>query len=1531
MTTTAPPLPHKPGQRIYDCLTQKAFNTLIVLCKRNQIERRDFEHALQKYMSSSSMAATYLCQDMFKVGSDGRQQTTALHTLFATANVTLLRWCVENFPADLLCRTAPPELAKMTVVHMIAGRGQNKGAVVSANVNGSGDDDDNDQVHDELFDKFIPEFISKYVPVDIMALPDASGNSPMHYLAAANNKAAYAAFANARASATAHMLGKMPQDTPERLFLDRAHHDLARLRNKNRQLRANVAIAERTSEELAENCRQLDAKMKTRGEEVRDLQTKVVTLQAESERRAEREVELHAALEAEQQKIVASQTERTQHEQTMRKEREQCARLLEQLSAARSSSEEMRQKLELMKGQIASADRDLASEEATRLELQAKIAALRQEVLSTEQRADNTDEDRIRLRGELEQRLVVAQGDIEALAARVANSEVERDAIARQKERLQASQDEQARAATQLKKTLGEANTRADKLEEQLETINEKQRNDEQQSNELRAELLRIRAANEANEKERLRQTDALRAANERQANDLADTRRLYELAKETAAAERRKAEDGIAEAKRTAAEEMARATERASQLSDAKARAAELELTTAQYAAQLARIATSAPVLSGPTDEQLAEMELRVKERERQMEDLQTQMATQLEAAQKALRETRATLRNERVTQTTLASKNRELTEQVSTLRTSQTLKRSPSLSTKRQTDALGSSDAGEGGGVETMLSPRSLTPRGKTLLRKASTIRLSPKLTTRRSDKSGRKSVDETIANELDAATDTTTSEDGNARSVVQIAQLVNEGEEAIALANYRLNDSLWKGLFECVRQSDLQGLTALFAVGVDANTREPSTGRTLLEAAVRAARDMHASKSLLGKEAIVVAKRMPQLLTMIISHGGDWDGLDAYIDALPQEALSKPVADIIVRREDIAPFCAGVIKDLPDEVQRHVAGVADLDRVPRAFKKERYTFMHIACRNGSARVVYTLVRAGASTTTRDYRGRTPLHVAIAKAKATARLLICEYLLAGGADPSEISGVSAADQNLSDSSDDDISDEDDPAPLNRSSGGIFSKVVNKLKSASPSKSLAHGYTTTPMAMAQASVPIDHKLVDMLQDVRYMRVDNARMQSYIMNAIRIATLVEEKIETSEMRTTDYEYRLFEIYGNVWHGFNPHFIAIKGRDYTRKKLRAAADVNENEIGTARELDKIGKVTASDANYVSAALTSLATKDKTQSNASARWLLCKDLEMAIYATEKGFFDVTELIRQPASDEFDEACLGVLRDRIKQDALPFVQFMTGRRDRLFGPDMEIGSVLDPSRDMRGIELAVMHGSITVFEWFMSRQSINVDEPNPNGRTIISIATHRARPQPLIIVLIDYLASQRLRRTSFSAASSDSHPFDSDEIVDETLTETVFKHECHYGLVSQETGNTALHLAVQKGRWDLLEFCIGRIPRHMRTTNRAGETPVQLARRLVRVCGNSTLYDARKISKCLGILEKESAASHGRAYKASSKSDDTNEESETPAPPRYDDSDDDFVPPPPAPLDAVPSLPGSAAVADGAMNDALSDEEK
>lgn len=1529
MTTTAPPLPHKPGQRIYDCLTQKAFNTLIVLCKRNQIERRDFEHALQKYMSNSSMAATYLCQDMFKVGSDGRQNTTALHTLFATASVTLLRWCVENFPADLLCRTAPPELGKMTVVHMIAGRGQNKGAVVSANVNG--DEEDDTEVQDELFDKFIPEFISKYVPVDIMALADASGNTPMHYLAAANNKAAYSAFATARASATAHMLGKMPQDTPERLFLDRAQHDIARLRNKNRQLRANVAIAERTSEELSENCRQLDAKMKTRIEEVRDLQTKVVTLQAESERRAEREVELNAALEAEQKKIAASQTERAQHEQTMRKERDQCARLIEQLSAARSSSEEMRQKLELMKGQIATADRDLASEEATRLELQAKIAALRQEVVSTEQRADNTDEDRIRLRAELEQRLVLAQRDIEALATRVATSEVERDSIARQKERLQASQDEQARTAAQLKKTLGEANARADQLEEQLEAINEKQRNDEQQSNELRAELLRIRAANEANEKERLRQTDALRAANEHQANDLADTRRLYELAKETAAAERRKAEEGIAEAKRIAAEEMARATERASQLSDAKARAAELELTTAQYAAQLARIATSAPVLSGPTDEQLAEMELRVKERERQMEELQAQMAAQLEAAQKALRATRATLRNERATQTTLASKNRELTEQVSTLKTSQTLTRSPSLSKKRQVDGHGGTETSEGG--ESLLSPRSLTPRGKTLLRKASTIRLSPKLTTRRSDKTGRRSVDEAIANELDAAIDTSTSEAGNARSVVQIAQLVNEGEEAIALANYRLNDSLWKGLFECVRQSDLQGLTALLAVGVDANTREPSTGRTLLEVAVRAARDMHSSKNLLGKEAVAVAKRMPQMLTMIISHGGDWDGLDAYIDALPQEALSKPVADIIARREDIAPFCSGVIKDLPDEVQRHVAGVADLDRVPRAFKKERYTFMHIGCRNGSARVVYTLVRAGASTTTRDYRGRTPLHVAIAKAKATARLLIVEYLLAGGADPSEMSGVAASDPNLSDSSDDDISDEEDSTPLPRSSsGGVFSKVVNKLKSASPSKSLAHGYNTTPMAMAQASVPIDHKLIDMLQDVRYMRVDNARMQGYILNAIRIATLVEEKLETSELRTTDYEYRLFEIYGNVWHGFNPHFIAIKGRDYTRKKLRAAADVNENEIGTARELDKIGKVTTSDANYVKAALTSLATKDKTQSNASARWLLCKDLEMAIYATEKGFFDVAELIRQPACDEFDEACLNVLRDRIKQDALPFVQFMMGRRDRLFGPDLDIASVLDASRDMRGIDLAAMHGSITVFEWFMSRQSINVDEPNPNGRTIISIATNRARPQPLIIVLIDYLASQRMRRASFSAASSDSHPFDDDEIADDTLTETVFKHECHYGLVSQETGNTALHLAVQKGRWDLLDFCIGRIPRHMRTTNRAGETPVQLARRLVKVCGNSTLYDARKISKCLGILEKEAAASHGRAYKASSKSDDANEESETPAPPRYDDSDDDFVPPPPpAPLDAVPSLPGGAAIIDSAMDDALSDEEK
>ena len=1327
------------------CLAQSKLNTLVIACERSKIGVMHLQHAL-----AEASSARALCKQLFGVGQTATQRTTPLHALFAHAAEPVLLWLITALPLDLLTQYRCPEVNNTTVLHVLAARQR------------IGD------AFDQVLDEFAPRFFGDQARSEALEVLDDSGQTPVQYLSAANNFAAYRSVAEGRALAGS-------TTSAETLMLDRARHDLERAVNQGEALRARAEAAERTSAAMEARYHELEAKIAQRTAGADELRAQVATLAKEKAQLEQRQADIVTRQTEARATAKEADTRRREQEALLVKDRDVRAKLRDRATKSEQVAEQLAHRVLELEAVARAADDRVRAEAAENASNIAARQQLEQALAESALRVDQTAEQKATERAAIDAQLAALTKSTEELSKRYITAEAARKKARESARALGAERETAVADAAHLRNELQTAAARTQALEERLEQLSAAQSADEQRCAALRVELAAVQAEQATSTAAYEAQATELRAANETLSIDLEEARRVQATTCELAAREQAAAETALGEAHTRVADELKRATEAAEQLASAAARNAELERVAAQYCESARQIELDWAAQSSALAQRLADMQQRVDASERAVGDAQAAAAARLEVAEQKLNEARRSVHDER-------AEKRELSDRIATLSTSPTiparmvspraaLKRPPSTSSKkaRPGDAVESDEPS---------TPRGLTPRGKTLLRRSTSVAsVRP---------GGPAPAPPRLAH--DAA-------------IAALAQSVSEGDEPLALAMYKLNEQLWLGLRDAMARADVKHVGDLFRLGLSANTRDPATRATLLETAVRAACDIESTQGKLGDEVRHVGTRLVALIDLVLRNGGEWDGVDAFLRH-ESRRIPAAVAAKLQQRDDIAPFCCAVLGDAPAKVERLIGNVLDIDRVPAQDADKQLTYLHHAVLNGSAHIVYLLVLHHADVGVIDSRGRTPLHLALTVKfkRPSDRAAIVEYLLAGGADPSAQSGVAPASS----------SEDEAPAPVRRRRG-VFSRLrAPKVPTPGGPPNLATGDNTTPLAMAGALG--DAGVLMLLQQPRYRRVTVAKMRDYVERSVALHTTVARMTAMTPplLNDHDYEYKLFTLYGNAFHAFNPHFVALYGEDYSTARLRVSAELRDDEAASPRGTEKLVALRRAHHDYVDAALKALATESRA-GNASLRWELLKQLEYCITAVCGGWFDVSELVRRPAREVYDEAALELLAEKIAADDRTFVDYVVGRRDRLFGSLFEVDAVVDQDRDLRGDELAACSGSVGVLQWYLERQPMaRASMANARGQTLVSFACDSA--QPLAVVALDWYAARQ---------------YDADDLVSER-----HPNACHYGITTHKTRNTALHLAVFKGRNDLMAFCIDRVPRQARAVNARNQTPFDVA---------------------------------------------------------------------------------------------------
>ena len=759
------------------CLADGKINTLIVRCAHNDVTVAHLHYALNQ-----AKTARDLCVRLLAVGKTGTHATTPLHTLFENGDALVLEWLINVMPLDLLSRHRCAESNNSTVLHVLAAR-QRKTPLGSV---------------DPVVDVFIPRFFESQARAESLEVLDGSGTTPLEYLSASNNFVAYRAVQDARNS-----LGASGRANADQMMLERTRHDLERAVDRGETLRVRVETAEQTTAMLQKRYVQLETTISERTNKNDELRRRLADLSADRN-----ELELRTQLLKKAQgdaKAAAAETAklRKENERALRKDHEERTKLIQRSANSEKIAAEMAQRVIHLESVVRDSDKRLDIEAAANERNAAARFELEQQLIASDSRNDQSAEQKAAERIEIDAKLAVLTRSRDELSKRYAEAEEKHKRARSAVKEMTSDHTKAVAASATLRAELEASAVKTLALEERLEQLSAAQSEEERRGAALRVELAAVRAEQEQRNAVHEAQAAALRRANETLAVEVDEARRTHAATCEQAERENKEASAALALALQRAAEENARATEAAEQLASTAARNAELERVATEYCEQVTSLDSQSRQREEEMRQRLRDMQERIDASERAVADTQSGMAARLEVAEQKLSEARRSAHDEKAA-------SRELTDRVAVL----SANASPTLPTRMLSPRVGLKRAPSGsskkprpGDVvdetpEEPTTPRGLTPRGRTLLRRTSTIRPM-----------GRAPMPALAARDA---------------GIAAIAQLVAEDDEPLALATYKVNEQLWQGMREAMARADIAHMSDLFRLGLSANTRDPATHR-------------------------------------------------------------------------------------------------------------------------------------------------------------------------------------------------------------------------------------------------------------------------------------------------------------------------------------------------------------------------------------------------------------------------------------------------------------------------------------------------------------------------------------------------------------------------------------------------------------------------------------------------------------------------------------------------------------------------------
>lgn len=661
-------------------------------------------------------------------------------------------------------------------------------------------------------------------------------------------------------------------------------------------------------------------------------------------------------------------------------------------------------------------------------------------------------------------------------------------------------------------------------------------------------------------------------------------------------------------------------------------------------------------------------------------------------------------------------------------------------------------------------------------------------------------------------------------------------NSKEEKALRRNARLNAEFFANLCHAVRAGDATLVQKYFDLKVNPNTRN-AHGESLLQTAVVAAKEVHCSVTTMKKEHRVTVdgleKNLERTIRTIISSGGDWDGLDEYLEACREEAFAPRIWQLLKTRDDIAPFCKALLAGNEAAASAAIGTVEDFMRVPSKYAAEKLTYLHVACAEGYAMLVQQMVQHGdVDANRRDANDRAPLHITLQKCTNPAkRRMIVEYLLAGGAQPTQTCSyvkLTTKTKKLS-------------SARSSSSGTLGSQTTAQAVLEHISAE-AQRYGT---ALAQAEALGATDVLECMRNRRYLRVNvDPQLQEYVVMCVTLHVQVRRLLDAKLLTPDSALHRLFGRYGSVFHCFNPHFRTASGEPYDAvldaiyrdagvpdRYALASESAHENELLVRLITNDQAAIASTMANCGAGASTPNEQTPEQRTHANLLHNVCKILMQCTDAVRGRWFEVSPLIEQPARELHPVAVRAALKQLVCENRVDEIDFMLNRNDRLFG-ELDVNCIVEEKLGYTPIELATHCGVVNALEYFLERQRQRIDASDAKKGTLIQIA--RRAQQSISIVAIDHF-KYRAR-----------------------LCAEKYPNAPHYDMLTLQGESTVLCQCVQQHRPDLLRYCFRKVAFQLEKANRNGDTPLRLAENALKL-RFQTAEALEKLERCAEVLRR------------------------------------------------------------------------
>ena len=1431
------------GQVMEACIVSGRLPALLVAVRTQRLTLEALTYAYKKVEIGKFCEA--MLAEVQHQQCCNNQPTTLLHTIFRFAHWRLLQFvvneCIDGqLPKDWWDILEPG--TGSTIMHVMAQRSPGSDTYDFGMVSENGNEADENaerkarakQAEDrKKYRSFVKQMMVAVSKEQLITL-DKYKCTVVHYLAVNGYREAldqvevmYPGLIEERGTA-ANGTG-----TPLSLLSRRNEHSLLIAQQENVQLRQNLEQAEITARDLRTMHEALNTKIE-RGQLGAELaQHKLDDTTREQAAQNLRRAELDALVAMKSAEAAAMRSERDNARAAAEEARANFEMANQRLAEYEAEREVLRQQLADERAKIQHSEEELEQIEAANIQLMAdmKRRRIEYEELSTSVVNETAQE--------AEARQAKLQADFEqqkrALDERVARIDAERRSAQLARDQLETKISKSDAEQQMAERLQLEAQQRSATLEQQLEEANERQRATLAQVQTIRESLDNLRADQAAAAERYQRQLGELATERERLTAQLRDSQGMLQsvqlaLEEERAQTRARLAEIDNAAAIAVADGRVVTADDKEAVRAEIVAQSSERERTLVEQLEQMQR-------LTAVNEKRAQEMEQRDRESAALLQELQVRHSDEVRVMAQRLEETSLRL---------VVAQRRATQGEAQTNEARQLLESRDAQIKQLEQELADKSRLIGGGGGGSLDSPRREAKQQRgTLARVASrSFGLggsgeNPNGATSSTNGGGGGSLNGSgrsarprsimiMPDVMDTAGIATT---GLLPKPANASLSMEEREIQGGYANMRLNQEFWNSFGKMVAEGNVSDVTVLLNYGISANSRD-YLNEPLLEVAVRAIHDLYVrqqkqTQTPHDKDRL---KKLVQMIPLLLQRGAEWSELDEYVRSIGEDAIPSSVYDMLRRRDDMSPFCLALArKDFPRAAE-FIDKVEDLDRVPTHPKKhfsELFSYLHIAVIGESATLVQMMVQRRVNVGARDRKGRTPLHLLLVKCKdRKQRLLIAEFLLAGGADPESECGhkklIDKCRGRMKDLS-----------TTTTSSGGDGGNAMNKL-SQDVSK------YSKPIKLAESWG--DTELVQRMTSRRYLAVSQKTLAGYIVQWAQLQALMELALAEGLCGDDSVMYKMYKRYKDVFLAFNPrhnyqgfiaqlHLDALVSRasDSPATIERKMAEMLDNDAKLiAIEFMKVGgKPAAAEAPTNQLEHPTL----KTHGNATYQWKIGKMLQECIFALEQHWFDVSNMISQPATDMYPEATLAALCTLVRADDALAVNAILGRpMDRLFGDDVNVKTVIDLKNRYTSIELAAFCGSINVLESLLPQQRNDIYVIGASGRTLPQIAGKGS--QPLSLVAIDHFMFKN-QMTDEQHSNADS-----------------------YGILTEELNNTVLHMAAAASRDDLMRYCIGQVRFQLSRRNKGGQTALQIAEQSIKLGMPTRKLELAKLA-CKQIL--------------------------------------------------------------------------